>query len=151
MKKTAAYTMVELMIVVAIIADIAIIAMPSYARARRLAQNSRFTSDLRVAAAGFEMYAAENNRYPVETGPGVVPAGMQTYLRGISFESINSIGGRWDWDNDQGYARAAICVDLPTDADQIQMAEIDTKIDNGIMATGVFRERSARRYAYIIE
>ena len=151
MKKTAAYTMVELMIAVAIIADIAIIAMPSYARSRRLAQNSRFTSDLRVAAAAFEMYAAENNRYPAETPPGVVPPGMQTYLRGMSFSGATPLGGRWDWDNDQGYARAAVCLDLPGDADPVQMLEVDGKLDNGILATGLFRERSARRYAYIIE
>ena len=151
MKRNAGFTMIELMIVAALIADIAIIAMPSYSRSRRSAQNARFTSDLRVAASAFEMFAAENNRYPTETAPGVTPAGMQTYLRGVTFEGATPIGGRWDWDHDQGYARAAICVDLPADADPIQVLEIDTKIDNGILSTGLFRERSARRYAYIIE
>jgi prepilin-type N-terminal cleavage/methylation domain-containing protein len=151
MKKCAGFTLVELMLAVAIVADIAIIALPTYTRARRASQNARFCSDLRIAAAAFEMYAAENNRYPAETAPGVVPAGMPVYLKGLDFGSPNTLGATWDWDYNQGYAIAAICVDLPTDADTIQMLDIDSRIDNGILATGAFRERSARRYAYIIE
>jgi len=76
---------------------------------------------------------------------------MEQYLRGVSWTASNSIGGTWDWDFNQGYARAAVATDLPMDADQLQMADIDTKIDNGILSTGVFRERSSRRYVFIIE
>ncbi len=46
--------MVELMIVVAIITDLALIAIPAFERARKQAQNSRFASDLRVIATGFD-------------------------------------------------------------------------------------------------
>lgn len=151
MKRNAGFTVVELMIAVAIIADICIIALPSYDRARRSAQNARFASDLRVATAAFEMYAAENSRYPAEAAVGQLPPAMDQYLRGISWGATNSIGGRWDWDYQQGYATAAVCVELPIDADPLQMVDIDTRIDNGILSTGVFRERSARRYAFIIE
>ena len=151
MKKSAGYSFVELMIAVAILADMAIIALPSYVRARRAAQNSRFASDLRIAAAAFEMYAAENGKYPPETPPGVIPPGMTQYLRGLPFSSRNTLGGRWDWDYNQGYAKDAVCVDLPTEADPIQMLEIDARVDNGILSTGAFRERSIRRFAYIIE
>jgi hypothetical protein len=97
------------------------------------------------------MHAAEFNRYPAETGPGVEPAGMGPYLKGVRFTDQTPIGGAWDWDYQQGYAVAALCVDLADDADPIQMVEIDTRIDNGILSTGIFRERSTRRYAYIIE
>lgn len=151
MNKRAAFSLIELLIVAAIIADLAVIALPSYLRARRTAQNARFTADLRVAASAFEMYATEKNRYPAETAAGVVPPGMNQYLRGVQFSAVNSLSGRWDWDYDQGYAKAAVCVELPGDADPIQMVDIDTRIDNGILSTGAFRERNPRRYAYIIE
>lgn len=151
MKRNAGFTVVELMIAVAIIADICIIALPSYDRARRSAQNARFASDLRVATAAFEMYAAENSRYPAEAAVGQLPPSMDQYLRGVNWGGINSIGGRWDWDYNQGYCTAAVCVELSIDADPLQMVDIDTRVDNGILSTGVFRERSARRYAFIIE
>ena len=151
MKRNAGFTLVELMIVVAIIADLCVIALPSYQRSRQSAQNARFASDLRVASSAFEMYATENNRYPAESAVSQLPPGMDQYLRGVSWSAQNSLGGHWDWDYDQGYCKAAVCVELPTDADPLQMVDIDTRIDNGILSTGTFRERSVRRYAYIIE
>ena len=143
--------MVELMIVMAIIADLCVIAVPSFYRARRTTQNARLTSDLRVMAEGFEMYAAENLKYPPDADVSVIPKGMTQYLRLTGFESQNSLGGLWDYDADTGYAKAAICIVLPVDADPIQMEDIDERIDNGVLATGQFRERSPRRFAYIIE
>jgi len=151
LSKRSAFSLVEIMICVALLADLIIIAMPAYQRSRRQAQNSRFAADLRVGAAAFEMYAAENNKYPPEAGVAQLPIGMDQYLRGVNWTIHNSIGGNWDWDYDQGYARAAICSDQPNDADPLQMQDIDTKVDNGILSTGIFRERSARRYAYILE
>ena len=140
------------MIVVALIGDLVVIALPSFLRARRQAQNTKFTSELRIFASAFEMYAADNNKYPVEAGPGAVPTGMNPYFRGPGWTTTNSIGGQWDWDYRQGYAVAAICTQTTTDADPIQMVGIDTAIDNGVLATGNFRERVPnRRWAYIIE
>jgi prepilin-type N-terminal cleavage/methylation domain-containing protein len=149
--RAAAFTLVEIMIVVAIIGNLALVAVPSYMRARRTAQHVRFASDLRTVSAALELYAAENNRYPAEAAAGVQPSGLAPYLKSVVFNAPTSIGGLWDWDFNQGYAVAALCVDLSLDADPIQMVGIDTKIDNGILSTGSFRERSVRRYAYIIE
>jgi hypothetical protein len=33
---------------------------------------------------------------------------MEQYLRGVVWTGTNSISGQWDWDNDQGYAKAAV-------------------------------------------
>lgn len=151
LQRTSGFTVVEMMIVVAIIADLVIIAIPNYQRARQSAQNARVISDLRVSVSAYEMYAAENARYPAEAAAGQLPNGMEQYLRGVSWSSVNAIGGRWDWDYNQGYCLAAVAIDLPRDADPLQMQDIDKRIDNGILSTGIFRERSARRFAYIIE
>ena len=149
-KRHAAFTLIELMIVVAILMDLAIIAMPSFIRARKTAQNARFTSDLRAATTAFEMYAAENNRYPESAAPGVVPPGMAIYLQSFNWRGTNTIGGSWVWDYNSNGVIAAVAVVLPGN-DDLRMTDIDTRIDNGILTTGGFRKMTATRYAHIIE
>jgi type II secretory pathway pseudopilin PulG len=150
--RQAAFSIVELMIVIAILVDLALIALPAYDRARKRAQNSRFAADLRVVAAAFDMYATEHDRYPADAPIGVLPPGMDQYLRGLRWEARNSLSGRWDWDYDQGYAKAAVCTETDVDVGVSQMTEVDTLVDNGVLATGTFRERIPnRRWAYIIE
>jgi type II secretory pathway pseudopilin PulG len=137
----------------AIIADLAIIAIPAYDRARKTAQNSRFAADINTMSGAFQMYNVETQKWPAEATAGVVPTGMDSYLRGggIDWARRNSLGGTWDWDFNAGYAKAAINTIQPTDADTIQMQDLDNKIDNGILATGQFRERDPRTYAMILE
>lgn len=150
--RQAAFSLVELMIMVVILVDLALIALPAFERARKQAQNSRLSSDLRVATSAFEMYATENTNYPPEAARAVLPNGMGQYLRGVRWESRNSIGGYWDWDYNMGYAKAAVCVETDVNIDSVQMTNIDTQVDNGVLTTGAFRERTAnRRWAFIIE
>jgi prepilin-type N-terminal cleavage/methylation domain-containing protein len=150
-KRRAAFTLVEIMIAMAILADLAIIAIPAYDRARKVAQNGRFASDIRVISAAFEIYNTETQKYPPEAPVGVTPIGMDQYLRGVDWLNKNSLGGQWDWDYNQGYAKAAINTVQPVDANTVQMQDLDNKIDNGILATGQFRERDLRHYAMILE
>lgn len=149
-KRLAAFTLLEIMIVVAIIADVIIIAVPSFIRSRKFAQNTRFTSDLRAATTAFEMYAAENSKYPPNSTFGVVPAGMQIYLQGFNWGATNTIGGRWDWDNNRNGALAAVAVILPW-SDDLRMTDIDERIDNGFLTTGGFRKQTSVRYSHLIE
>ena len=149
--RSAAFSLVEIMIVLAILADLAIIAIPAYDRARKTAQNGRFASDLQTISAAFQIYNVETQKYPPEAAVGVVPTGMDVYLRGVDWTNKNSLGGQWDWDFNQSYARAAINTVQPVDANTLQMVDLDNRIDNGVLATGQFRERDARHYAMILE
>jgi prepilin-type N-terminal cleavage/methylation domain-containing protein len=74
-KKVSAFTLIELLIVVAIIAILAAIAVPNFLEAQTRAKASRAKSDLRTIITGLESYAVDNNKYPVPryaspTGPG---------------------------------------------------------------------------------
>jgi prepilin-type N-terminal cleavage/methylation domain-containing protein len=56
------FTLVEIMIVVAIIALLASIAVPGFLRARKRSQASRIINDLRLIDGACDMYAIENNK-----------------------------------------------------------------------------------------
>lgn len=60
--KRGGFTLVEIMIVVAIIALLAAIAVPGFLRARKRSQASRVVNDLRLIDAAVDQYAIENNK-----------------------------------------------------------------------------------------
>jgi prepilin-type N-terminal cleavage/methylation domain-containing protein len=60
--KRAGFTLVEIMIVVAIIALLAAIAVPGFLRARKRSQASLVLNDLRLIDSAVDQYAIENNK-----------------------------------------------------------------------------------------
>lgn len=77
-KKRGGFTLVEIMIVVAIIALLAAIAVPGFLRARKRSQASKVLNDLRLIDAAVDQYAIENNL----AGGAVVQAAKWTqYLK----------------------------------------------------------------------
>ena len=77
-KKRGGFTLVEIMIVVAIIALLAAIAVPGFLRARKRSQASRIINDLRLIDAAVDQYAIENNK---QTGTSVPVAAWTAYLK----------------------------------------------------------------------
>ncbi|MFH1744117.1 MAG: prepilin-type N-terminal cleavage/methylation domain-containing protein [bacterium] len=59
-----AFTLIELLIVVAIIGILAAIAVPNFMNARIRAQVARTEAELRSLATAFESYRLDNNMYP---------------------------------------------------------------------------------------
>ncbi len=66
MKKDAAFTLIELLIVVAIIAILAAIAVPNFIEAQVRSKVSRAKADMRSIASAVETYAVDNNTYPLD-------------------------------------------------------------------------------------
>ena len=77
-KRRGGFTLVEIMIVVAIIALLAAIAVPGFLRARKRSQASRIINDLRLIDSAVDQYAIENNR---TTGSTVPVAAWTAYLK----------------------------------------------------------------------
>ena len=81
------FTLVEIMIVVAIIALLASIAVPGFLRARKRSQASRVINDLRLIDNAVDMYAIETNKSTGNTVNVVdwtkyMKAGTNLYLTG---------------------------------------------------------------------
>ena len=60
--KHAGFTLVEIMIVVAIIALLAAIAVPNFLRSRKRSQATAILEDLRIIDSAVDQYAIENNK-----------------------------------------------------------------------------------------
>jgi prepilin-type N-terminal cleavage/methylation domain-containing protein len=72
------FTLVEIMIVVAIIALLAAIAVPGFLRARKRSQASKILNDLRMIDSAIDQYAIETNR---TTGATVNVADWTNYVK----------------------------------------------------------------------
>jgi prepilin-type N-terminal cleavage/methylation domain-containing protein len=77
-KRRGGFTLVEIMIVVAIIALLAAIAVPGFLRARKRAQASRVLNDLRLIDSAVDQYAIETNK---KTNDPVAVTDWTNYLK----------------------------------------------------------------------
>lgn len=72
------FTLVEIMIVVAIIALLAAIAVPGFLRARKRSQASRIINDLRLIDSAVDQYAIETSK---KSGDPVAVSDWTNYLK----------------------------------------------------------------------
>ena len=77
-RKHAGFTLVEIMIVVAIIALLAAIAVPGFLRARKRSQASKIINDLRLVDAAVDQYAIERGK---KTDDPVLIADWTAYVK----------------------------------------------------------------------
>jgi prepilin-type N-terminal cleavage/methylation domain-containing protein len=76
--KRGGFTLVEIMIVVAIIALLAAIAVPGFLRARKRSQASKIINDLRMIDSAMDQYAIETSK---KSGDPVAVADWTNYVK----------------------------------------------------------------------
>ncbi len=76
--KRGGFTLVEIMIVVAIIALLAAIAVPNFLRSRKRSQATQVLEDLRIIDSAVDQYAIETNK---SSGATVAWADVQKYIK----------------------------------------------------------------------
>ncbi|NUN93357.1 MAG: prepilin-type N-terminal cleavage/methylation domain-containing protein [Verrucomicrobiae bacterium] len=81
------FTLVEIMIVVAIIGLLAAIAVPSFIRARTRSQATTILNECRMLDAALDQYALENNK---QQSSGVAFSDLTPYLKAGSKLASNS-------------------------------------------------------------
>ncbi len=135
------FTLIEVLIVVLLLGILAAIVIPTFSNSRREAEDNVYLTNSRYACRAFSLYYAENNAYPPDRTPGLMPAGMETLLGGMDWTEATPIGGSWDWDYGQFGVTAGVSAFQP-DRTAEEMAEIDAAVDDGDLTTGSFRARA---------
>ena len=110
MKKNskAGFTLVEIMIVVAIIGLLAAIAVPSFVRARTSSQTNACINNLRQLSGAIDQWAIETNQ---ATGAAVTAADVNDYLKGGTDNCLCPA------DAAETFATSYTVVDIDTDPD----------------------------------
>jgi len=143
------FTLVEIMIVVAIIGLLAALGIPKMLGAGNKTRKVRFAREIQAAGHAFVQYACDHGDYPADKTPAQMPNGMAEYLNGFPWFDDTVIGGQWDWDYGVFGIRAGVSVKSPN-WNNDQMQEIDAMIDDGNLGSGQFRQRPGG-YIYILE
>lgn len=148
-----AFTLVEMMIVIAVIALLAAITVPNLLRAQRNARIAAVANSLKKFSEAFQMYMIKNGQYPPDTHI-VLPAGMDEYIHQAHWDK-EALGGNYNWEGPSWspggtYPYTGISI-TNTTADNATLAQLDAVLDDGDLSTGKFRQTPNGRYTYIWE
>ena len=104
------------------------------------------------AADAFDLYAAAMGYYPPDQKKPDDPChemnGFFAFLDIDWWGQETDVGGRWEWDNGERFARS-IAIYRPH-ASRRQMEDLDAMIDDGNLMTGTF-QRWGEKYHYILK
>jgi prepilin-type N-terminal cleavage/methylation domain-containing protein len=160
LRSTAAFSLVEISVVVLIISIIAALAVPHWKRAQQNARVTALANDLRVFAGAFQGYAQDRGDWPPATSaPGEIPPGMDAHLGPTSWQRVTPFGGHYAWARDtlqQGVRyRAALLLQSVGEAhvtsDRQLLVDLDLKIDDGNLDTGNFRLGFRNQPVFVLE
>jgi prepilin-type N-terminal cleavage/methylation domain-containing protein len=136
-RRNAGFTLVEIMLVCAVIALVAAIGVPAWIRARKRAQATKLVNELRTIADAFQLYNSETRHLPPDSDPATIPAGMEPYMPSQSTWTTEAPGGgHWYWVNAEFRGFNGIFGVHNPGLTPEQKLQIDTNLDDGVADTG---------------
>ena len=150
-KKQGAFTLVEIMITVAVIGLLAAIAIPNFMKYRKIAQGVKTANDMRVFGDGFAIYSFEKGQYPPDSHEELPDAPeIEEYVNETMFNSPSPIGGKYNWEGPERYPYAGVSVSGGSLSDE-DLLTVDKAVDDGDLNSGHYRKTGNGRYTYIVE
>jgi type IV pilus assembly protein PilA len=143
------FTLVELMIVVAIIGLLLSIALPEFSNYRLNAKVARTASEMRSLSAAFVAFKAGMDQYPVDSHE-TLPPGMEQFINPAIWANETPLGGHYNWEGPDIYPYAGLSILDPT-APPHAVIMLDQMLDNGDLTSGKFRTGTNGRPTLIIE
>lgn len=144
------FTLLELLVTIAIVGILAAIAIPQYNEYRLKAQVVSVAADLRNFRTAFQSFAYIEGEYPSDSHNALPPGGIDQYISPAVFNKDTELGGRYNWEGPDSYPYAGIAIFGGT-ADVEQFEQLDSTLDDGNLNSGMFRQTPNGRYTYIIE
>ena len=106
----AAFTLVEIMIVVAIIGLLAALAIPGFVKARKQSQGRRILNDARQMDAAIDQWALEYGKKDTDAS---ITTSAATYLK-TAWQSTDLLGGTYDFTGGVGTSQVKIAASTKT-------------------------------------
>ena len=144
------FTLIELMVVIAIIGIIAAIAIPNFISYRKKAKIAKVVSNFKYFEKGFIAYAIDEGDFPNDSHI-VLPdlPKMEQYISSTVWNQARPLGGTYNWEGPDNYPYAGISIFGAT-APQKDLRLLDSLIDDGDLTQGKFRQTPNGRYTYVI-
>ncbi len=135
-RKSGAFTLVEIMIVVVIIGLLAAMAIPALNKVRAKSQATTIANDIRTFRDAIEAFVLENGVFPQMTGGGY-PAVFSGWISESKWQEGSSLsGGSWDYYSPGGAYIPELVLDTPGQDNSAIFALVDEILDNGNATTG---------------
>ena len=132
------FTLVEIMIVVAIIGLLASLALPAFQQARLNSQATAIANDFRVFSAAFEQYVMSSGNYPPpDWAQGAYPVGMEDDWLPPGWVQASPVGGYYVFHDANDISPLVLLAQNNISNDV--MVRVDEILDDGDLATGSVR------------
>ncbi len=157
--RAAAFTLVEIMVVVVIIGLLAAMGLPALRRVKMRSQASAVQHDLQAFSTAFITYNLQNGHWPANADPREIPPELGSAALTNAFTLKSPIGGYYKWNYDVSAdgvdAKAAIVIigdaGNPVSDDAELRLLIDRQLDDGNLDAGNVQVGSTGSLVYILE
>ncbi len=145
------FTLLELLVVVAIIGILAAVGVPQYEAYKLRAEMAGVVSEFKLLETALLAYNLENESYPVDKHPGILPPEIADLVHTNFFSDSTPMGGVYDYEGPPAWNIAGVSVrNAGYDNGAKEWSVLDGILDDGNTSTGKFRlERGW--YVYIVD